>query len=59
MDEYREIAIMLRTLLRNSGAETPEHPIPAMQILGIAETIEEMADDIEMKLIIEMQRNWA
>tara|TARA_B100000768_G_scaffold137617_1_gene128690 strand:+ start:561 stop:737 length:177 start_codon:yes stop_codon:yes gene_type:complete len=56
MNEYREVAIMLRTLLRNSGAETPEHPIPAVSILSIAQTIENMADDIELEMIIEMQR---
>ena len=56
MNEYREVAIMLRTLLRNSGAETPDHPIPAVAILGIAQTIEEMADELEMKMIIEMQK---
>jgi len=56
MNEYREISSMLRNLLRNSGAESPEHPIPAVHILALAMSLDEQADDIEMEMIIEMQR---
>jgi hypothetical protein len=54
MNEYREIASMLRTLIRHTNM--PETPIHAEHIRALAELCEDKADDIELDMIVEMQR---
>ena len=54
MTEYREIAQMLRQLIKNT--HSPESPIPAGHIMALSEMLDEKADDVELEMIIEMQR---
>jgi len=54
MTEYREIAVMLRRLIKNT--ESPEDTIEAHHVLALSQTLDEMADSVEMDMIIEMQR---
>ena len=54
MIEYREIAQMLRQLIKN--AEAPETPVPASHILALSEVFDFKADEIELDMIVEMQR---
>lgn len=55
MTEYREVAQMLRHLIKN--VESPETPIPASHILALSEVFDFKADEIELEMIVEMQRN--
>jgi len=57
MKEYREIAKMLRQLIKNT--QSPESPIPAGHILALSEVFDFKADEVELEMIIEMQRNAA
>jgi hypothetical protein len=54
MNEYREIAQMLRHLIRNTNS--PESPIPANHIMALSEVFDFKADEIELEMIVEMQR---
>lgn len=55
MIEYREIAKMLRGLIRHTNS--PTSPIHAGHIRALAELCEDKADNIELDMIVEMQRN--
>lgn len=55
MTEYREVALMLRQLIKN--AQSPETPVPASHILALSEVFDFKADEIELDMIVEMQRN--
>ena len=55
MSEYREIAKMLRQLIQNT--ESAETPVPAMHILALSEVLDFKADEAEMDIIVETQRN--
>ena len=55
MTEYREVAQMLRQLIKN--AQSPETPVPASHILALSEVFDFKADEIELEMIVEMQRN--
>ena len=54
MTEYREVAQMLRQLIKN--AQSPETPVLAGHIMALSEMLDEKADDVELEMIIEMQR---
>jgi|TARA_B110000259_G_C13993493_1_gene393496 hypothetical protein len=54
MTEYREIAQMLRQLIKNTNS--PESPICAGHIMVLSEMLDEKADSVELEMIIEMQR---
>jgi|TARA_B100001094_G_scaffold280328_1_gene291053 hypothetical protein len=54
MTEYREVAQMLRQLIKN--AQSPETPVPASHILALSEVFDFKADEIELDMIVEMQR---
>ena len=54
MNEYREIAKMLRQLIANT--QSSEDPIPAGHIMALSEVFDDKADTIEREMIIEMQR---
>ena len=55
MQEYREIAQMLRQLIANT--QSSEDPIPAGHIMALSEVFDNKADTIELDMIVEMQRN--
>lgn len=55
MNEYREIAQMLRQLIKNT--QSPESPVPASHIMALSEVFDFKADEVEMDLIVEIQRN--
>jgi hypothetical protein len=55
MQEYREIAQMLRQLIANT--QSSEDPIPAGHIIALSEVFDDKADTIELDMIVEMQRN--
>ena len=55
MNEYREIAQMLRQLIKNT--QSPESPVPASHIMALSEVFDFKADEVEMDMIVEMQRN--
>jgi hypothetical protein len=55
MQEYREIAQMLRQLIANT--QSSEDPIPAGHIMALSEVFDDKADTIELDMIVEMQRN--
>ena len=46
---------MLRQLIANT--QSSEDPIPAGHIMALSEVFDDKADTIEMKMIVEMQRN--
>ena len=54
MNEYREIAKMLRRLIANT--QSSEDPILAGTILALSEVLDDKADTIELEMIVEMQR---
>ena len=55
MSEYREIAKMLRQLIQNT--ESADTHVPAMHILALSEVLDFKADEAEMDIIMETQRN--
>lgn len=55
MQEYREIAQMLRQLIANT--QSAEDAIPAGKIMALSEVLDDKADSIELNMIVEMQRN--
>jgi len=55
MLEYYEMITKLRELIRHTDG--PNSKIPAFKILDLAEEFQRRAEDIEMQMIVESQRN--